>query len=117
MAKVWNDNKFPFVQEFKGDQIRIEPGKSVEMDYDDAIQFKSMYFPPQYDGSNNQKPESYKMIRVEGQPPLVEQQFHICSCCGDKFLTEAELSRHVDKNHLEQMVDIKEAEKRKKKAS
>jgi uncharacterized C2H2 Zn-finger protein len=84
------------------------------MDYDDAIQFKSMYYPPQYDGSGNQKAESYKMLRIDGQAPHTIQQFHTCSCCGDKFGTETELLAHIDKNHLDQMEDKKEAEKRKK---
>ena len=117
MVKLWNDNKFSFEQEFKGEKIRIEAGGYVEMDYDDAVQFKSMYSPPQYDGGGNQLPESYKMIRVDGHAPHVLQESHVCTCCGDKFATAAELTSHVDKNHLDQMEDTKEADKRRKSAS
>ena len=114
MVKVFNDNKFVFEQSFRGENIRIEPGKFIEMPWDDAIQFKSMYFPPKYDGSGVQKPESYKMIRIEGSPQHETAAMKVCSCCGDKFLTDAELESHINKNHLDQMQDQEVAEKRRK---
>jgi uncharacterized C2H2 Zn-finger protein len=113
-SRVYNDNKFMFEQEFKGEKITILAGDFVEMDYDDAIQFKSMYYPPKFDGSGVQKPESYKMLRVVGQPPNMESSGFVCAACGDKFATETELDSHVNKNHLNEMEDVKEAEKRRK---
>ena len=65
-VKVWNDNNHPFQQRFKGEQIKIEANSFIEMNWDDAIQFKSYPHPMKFDGMGNQAPESFKMIRIEG---------------------------------------------------
>jgi len=73
LAKVWNKNVHPFSQDYKGEKIFIPAGGYIDMDYHDAIQFKSTYYPPEYDASKNQLETSYKMIVVEpynqGQAP------------------------------------------------
>ncbi len=64
-AKVWNKNVHPFKQKFGSDVIEIPAGGFVEMEYHDAIRFKSKAYPIETDGGNQQKPESYKMLTVE----------------------------------------------------
>lgn len=72
-VKVWNDNEHLFSQEFKGERITIEPKGFIEMEWDEAISFKSYPYPMEFDGMGNQKPESYKMIRVDGKPSTANQ--------------------------------------------
>lgn len=112
LVKVWNDNVHPFEQEFKGEKIKIAARGFVEMDYEDAVQFRGCYYPPRFDGARNQTPESYKMIRVDSPAKQTEQTWQICAACGDRFANQAELDQHVDKNHLHELEDQKLAEKR-----
>ncbi len=70
IVKVWNDNVHKnapshFVQKFKGAEISIPAGGSIDMEYEEAVEFQGLYFPMDFDGSNIQKPSSYKMIRVD----------------------------------------------------
>lgn len=65
LVKVWNDNVHPFTQEFKNGTIKIPPKEFVEMDYEEAIEFKSKFSPISVNGDGVPLPESYKMIRVE----------------------------------------------------
>lgn len=67
LAKVWNDNHLDFVGSFKGEKVHIPAKSFIEMEYDEAISFKSYPHPMQFDGMGQQKPESFKMIRVEGK--------------------------------------------------
>ncbi len=64
-VKVWNDNIFPFEQVVKGEKIAIPAGEFIEMDYEEAIDFRGMFSPmppPDYAGDHR---EFHKMIRVE----------------------------------------------------
>ena len=64
-VKVWNDNVYDFKQEVKGVQIEIPANGFIEMDYEEAIDFKGMYSPlPPADFSGDHA-LYYKMIRVE----------------------------------------------------
>lgn len=117
MVKVWNDNKLPFKQEFKDALIEIPAGKFIEMQWDEAIEFKSLYYPPAFRGDGTQKPESYKMIRIDGKPPhLAGEQVseRVCGSCGDKFANDHDLDAHIDRHHLDELEDQNVAEKRRK---
>lgn len=63
-AQVWNDNTYPHKESFRGSDISIPPKGFVEMDYDDAVEFKCQFTPIKTDGEKNPLPESFKMIRV-----------------------------------------------------
>ena len=118
MVKVWNDNKLVFRQKFKEALIEIPAGEFVEMQWDEAQEFKSLFYPPQRDGSGVQKPESYKMLRIEGNPPhLVGASIeeHVCGSCNDKFASESDLDKHIDRHHLDELEDQDVASKRRKK--
>lgn len=73
-AKVWNKNVHPFRQKFGSDIIEIPAGGYIEMEYHDAIRFKSKSYPIETDGGNQQKPESYKMIHVEPLGDVIKEQ-------------------------------------------
>lgn len=115
MVKVWNDNKLDFTQEFKGKKVVVPAGEYVEMDWDDAIEFKSEYYPPVFDGTGVQKPESYKMIRIEGKLRDPEATDWVCAACGDKLASEDDLDAHIDRFHLDELEDEEVAQKRKAK--
>lgn len=117
-VKVWNDNKLPFSQEFKGALIEIPAGKFVEMQWDEAVEFKSMYYPPEFRGDGSQKPESFKMIRLDGEPPHLQDEApaeHVCASCGDTFASENALDAHIDRHHLDELEDQDVAAKRRAK--
>lgn len=69
LVKVWNDNSHDFEGKFKDQVIKIPARGFIEMEYDEAHSFKSAPHPMQFDGMGQQRPESYKMIRVEGARP------------------------------------------------
>ena len=92
IVKVWNDNKHPHTEEFKGTKITIPAGGSIEMEWEEAIEFKGAFTSIKRDGSGNALPESYKMIRVERPAQLPfrdeKQVFH---ATGQTFQTPAEM--------------------------
>lgn len=69
MTKVWNDNKHPHKEMFKGVEIVIPPGKSIEMEYEEAVEFKGQYTPMPPDEFNGDESIYYKKIRVEPVDP------------------------------------------------
>lgn len=78
LVRVWNDNVYPFSQEYKGKKISIEPGKYVMMEPDEAVEFRGMYSPIIKDKDGNPHPRGYKMIRVDHniEPPVSETFKH-----------------------------------------
>lgn len=107
-AIVYNDNKYDYKERFKGEIIKIPAGGSIEMDFFDAMLFKSQ-MPPniELDGNGIQKPESYKMLRVvkKGHEPIVKVSQFACHSCSEEFMTEAAYKNHVKAKHLADMVD------------
>lgn len=93
-VKVWNDNRFPFEQKFKGERIRIEANSFIEMEHEEAHAFKSAPYSMKFDGMNQQDPTSFKMIRVEGKPVLSEEKVVAYRCQRDGSL-------HPSKDALE----------------
>lgn len=118
-VRVWNDNTYTFTQKFRDAEIVIPAKKFVEMDWDDAQLFLGMYFSPVLDGMGQQDPKSYKMLRIEGEPPHLRNKTQIdkivCAACGDQFASDKDLISHVDRHHLEALADKDLAQKRKAK--
>lgn len=67
-VKLWNRNVHPFSQDFRGEKITIPAGGYIEMDYSDAVAFKSKLSPVYFNGQGVQDPKSYKMLEVDGLP-------------------------------------------------
>jgi hypothetical protein len=102
-VKVWNDNSHPYTEIFKGDPVRIEAHSCIEMEEDEAIQFRGTYCAPIKGGDDQYKPESFKMIRVEkedGSLPMPTRALVFkCNACREEFQTEASLVLHSDHAH------------------
>lgn len=112
-VKVWNDNEYPFSDEFKGDKITIPPKKFIEMEYYDAHEFRGKYSPIKVDGDGQHMPQSYKMIRIEKiGSPEVTQLGVTCQACGKVYESQGVLDAHIDEQHLESMADPEVAQKR-----
>lgn len=63
-VKVWNKNVHPYKEVFKGTPIEIPAGGFVEMDYEEAVEFKGTFSPlPPEDCPEPSK--YYKMIVVD----------------------------------------------------
>jgi hypothetical protein len=66
MAQVFNDNEFDYEEMFKGDLIKVPAKGSIEMEWEDAVQFAGQFgkgvAPPGPNGKPD--PRYFKMIRV-----------------------------------------------------
>lgn len=120
LVRVWNDNVHPFKQRFRDKEISIGAKKFIEMEETEAHEFKSAYSPMEKDGDGQPRPESYKMIRIErtdrtAHKPVANPSEFLCQACGHRSANKKELDAHIDENHLDQLVDKDEADKRRKK--
>jgi len=119
--RIWNDNTVPYKERFREQDINILPGKFIDMEADDAIQFLGTYSPIKVDGSGNPTRESMKMLRREFIEPLFDDgtnSFNAsedfkCNVCGKKCVDQEHLDGHINANHLNEMIDKKEAARRK----
>lgn len=101
-VKVWNDNVYPHTEMFKGDTVHIPPKECIEMDWEEAIEFKGQFTGVKRLGNDQPDPAGYKMIRVEHpsepifkDPPLVNH------ASGQKFVTKKELMESLaEYDHL-----------------
>ena len=108
-VKVWNDNTHPYEEDFKGEIIKIGPKGFIEMDFEDATDFKSAMGNGMQVGNDGvQTPESYKMIRIErrGAAPRVELG-HKCMSCSKSYESPEMLDLHVTQNHKLELTDSK----------
>lgn len=96
-VKVWNDNNHPFEQRFKGEIIKIEANSFVEMNWDDAVQFKSYPSPMKFNGMGMQDPTSFKMIRIDGKAVTPEERVVAYRCQKDGSLHHSKeaLEAHI----------------------
>lgn len=109
LAKVWNDNTLPFEQMFKGEKVSIPAKSFIEMEFEEAMSFKSKGHRMEFDGMGQQKPESFKMIRVEGRPDTGNQVTAFkCHADGSLHATKESLNDYVQKNHVQKQVEPEE---------
>lgn len=93
-------------EKYKDEMIEIKAGEYVLMDYEDAVQFRSQYFPMKVDAMNVQLPESYKMIQIEphtAEALVVESKKFVCQMDGREFPSQAELDAYTKQNFGEQV--------------
>ncbi|MES3012629.1 MAG: hypothetical protein V4750_02730 [Pseudomonadota bacterium] len=100
LARVYNDNVHPHTEVFKEKTISIAPKSFIEMDLEDAIEFKSNFTPIKTDGEKNPLPESFKMIRVVAIDKAETAMPLICHATGKIAANAAELAamnaEHID---------------------
>lgn len=113
-VRVYNDNSYPYKEMYKGELIDIPAGKYVEMEFEDAVDFKGTYVPIKVDGGGTPLKQSYKKIRIVKPADFKNEspEFFLCQSCGEKFTSQSELDSHIDSKHLNQMADEDEKEKR-----
>ena len=113
-VRVYNDNIVPHKEHYKGQDLVIEPKGFIEMDRDEAVQFKSQFFPPKFNKGGQQEIDSMKMIRLAPIPakqkesaPQSQQaeETHTCMACGFEAKSGAGLKSHIRNNHADLMVD------------
>jgi hypothetical protein len=93
LARVWNDNVHPHTERFKERDIVIPPKAFIEMDYDEAKEFRSQFTGIRTDGERNPLPTSFKMIRVERiTTDAAIAADLICHATGKRASSEAELA-------------------------
>lgn len=113
MIKVYNDNpQVPkWKEEFKGQQIVIEYGKPIEMEFFEANEFKSQFYPFKYMADDTtQDPKTMKMIRLE-KIDLNEINKEVektigftCNACKKTFDNVKLLTNHSESEHAELIV-------------
>ena len=110
-AKVWNDNLdprapngigWPHKERFKEKLIEIPAGEAIEMDYEDAIEFKSQFTPILHDGEKNVLPSSYKKIRVERLADPATVVPLVCHMTGKIAASPEELAK-MNAEHIGQL--------------
>lgn len=103
-----HQDKLTHVEKFKDMELRIPYGEHVEMDYEDAVQFKGQYYPIKLNAMNVQDASSYKMIKIE---PIESEetvdpvkQVFVSHVDGKEFptkqLLEAYLMAHYSNSEL-----------------
>lgn len=106
-AKVYNDNTFPHKEYFKGETVSIPAGEFIEMDYDEAIEFRGQFTSIVRDADNQPKKESFKMIRVvplgNHLDAASKSDPNKCLGCGKTLGSQGELAQHIFDVHPEQM--------------
>lgn len=97
LVKVWNDNSVAFSQLYRDVEIKIPAKGFIEMEYDEAIGFKSYPMAMKFDGMGQQLPESMKMIRVDPRPETEPSAVVMFKCHKDGSLhaSKAELERYL----------------------
>ena len=98
LVKVWNDNVVEHREKFKGDLLIIPAGHYVEMQYEEACEFKGQFTAPApKDISEAEAVKYYKKIRVE-MPKVFESKADdalICHADGTKAQSQAELAAKI----------------------
>lgn len=91
-VKVWNDNDYPHQEMYKGETIRIAPKSSIEMDYEEAMQFAGQFTPIVKQADGRDDPRHFKKIRVEKPAQVLKDDpSMICHANGKRASTPEEL--------------------------
>lgn len=121
-VKIWNKNSITHREKYKGVWIEIPPGKAIEMDYHDAIDFKGQFFNPVFTKGGTQTIESMKYLVIDQDDmkrALDElnsasedksNRVFVCMKCSKEFKSKKALSKHVKEMHSEDLVDDKTRE-------
>ena len=101
---------------FRGDLIEIPAGGYVLMDYEDAIQFKSQYYPMKINAMDEPDPSGFKCIKIEsdGIEEVVktpEKTVYVCHFDKKTFSTLEALEAHVNTNYADKLVKDLELDK------
>lgn len=118
-VRVYNENKYPYKENFKGEMITIEPGEYVVMDEKKAHMFTGTYAPAKKTPMGDDDPMYFKKLRVEPvdqSVPEKEETKFICNADGTEHATKDALEKYERENHLDKLADPKVADEIRKKA-
>ena len=107
MVKVWNRNTHPHTEKFKGKSITVPAQGSIEMEFEDAVDFLGQFTPIERDGAGQPLPKSYKMLDIEKPSDFgarIEDR-RICMKCKGQFASDSDLVKHIEEFHLDAMAD------------
>lgn len=113
-VRVYNRNKYPYRETYKGDLITIDPGAYHVMNEKDAEMFLGSYVTAKKTPMGAPDPATFKMLEIvkelnSGANEKLETKF-ICNADGKEFATKAELDSWEHENHLDKLSDPKVAE-------
>lgn len=91
-VKVWNDNTIEHVEKFKDEEVRIPAGGFVEMEWEEAIEFKGQFKPMIIRADGTHDPKGFKKIRVDRpSEPVFKDDPNVLHATGQKVASQAEL--------------------------
>jgi hypothetical protein len=94
-------------EKFRGETIEIPANGYVVMDYEDAVQFRSQYFPMMKNAQGAPDPRGFKVIALEPHgdivPAATQPKEFICNYDGMKFPTQKALDAHIEANFADQV--------------
>jgi hypothetical protein len=114
------------VENFRGDRIEIPASTFIVMDYEDAVQFKSQYWPMKIDAMDQPDPASFKCIKLEpiiedvvpegyvlneNKELVVEKTIYISHIDGKRFNSPEELDAYINANFKDKIIVDAIAEK------
>lgn len=115
LVRVHNDNVYPYTEKYRGNVISIPAKSYIEMDSNDASDFLGTNpGTAEVDANGIQKPQTYKMLRVEriaNQKTQASAKEFKCMVDGATFPTQELLDAYILEFHSEKMVDQDAKEK------
>lgn len=102
LARVFNDNVYPHRETFKGTTVEIAAGGSVDMDFEEALQFEGQFYPMIKNAGGQQCPTSFKRLRVVPLGPVALAEVPlVCHATGALATNKAELAKlNAENEHL-----------------
>lgn len=91
-------------EKFRDEMIEIKANSYVLMDYEDAVLFKSQYFPMKMNAMNVQDSTTYKVIKIEAEGQVEEKKTelrYVCHVDGKEFSSKAELEAYVNAKYAD----------------
>lgn len=112
-VRVYNRNKYPYREIYKGDLITIDAGAYHVMNEKDAEMFLGSYSSAKKTPQGVPDPTTFKMLEIvkelkSGSEKEVPK--FICNADGKEFATKEELDAWEYENHLDKLSDQKVAE-------
>jgi len=119
IVRVWNANVHPYSESFKGQLIKIEAGKFIEMEHFDAVELLGTFHGVKKTADGMPDPRFYKKLRLEVTGKTAAgfgstAQIFKCHACGMIASNQAELDKHVDDNHTDIIANKEEYDQAKK---
>jgi hypothetical protein len=117
MVRVWNRNSVVHKETFKGDEIVIQPGKFIMMDFNEANDFRGQFFTPKFNKGGAQTIDSMKYIEIDKndyKAALDElnsrgedraKKTYVCMKCNKEFSSKRALLTHVKNTHSDELAD------------